>query len=82
MGADIRIEDRIAIINGVKELTGAQLFASDLRSGAALVVAALCANGQSHVYNLNFIDRGYENLVDVLKNLGADIERINDGNEW
>jgi len=82
MGADIRIEDRIAIINGVKELTGAQLFASDLRSGAALVVAALCANGQSQVYNLNFIDRGYENLVDVLKNLGADIERINDGNEW
>ncbi|MBE7052958.1 MAG: UDP-N-acetylglucosamine 1-carboxyvinyltransferase [Ruminococcaceae bacterium] len=81
MGADIRIEDRIAIINGVKELTGAQLFASDLRSGAALVVAALCANGQSQVYNLNFIDRGYENLVDVLKNLGADIERINDGNE-
>ena len=81
MGADIRIEDRIAIINGVLKLAGAQVFASDLRSGAALVVAALCANGKTEVYNLNFIDRGYENLVGVLKNLGADIERVDDGNK-
>ena len=79
MGADISVEGKLAVVKGVKHLMGSNLFATDLRSGAALVVAALGAEGESRIYNLNYIDRGYENLHGVLKELGADIERVENG---
>ena len=79
MGADISVEGKLAVVKGVKNLMASQLFATDLRSGAALVVAALGAEGESRIYNLNYIDRGYENLHGVLKELGADIERVENG---
>ncbi len=76
MGADISVDGKVAVIKGVKSLTGASVYACDLRSGAALVVASLAANGESRVYNTHFIDRGYQSLAEDFKNLGADIERI------
>ena len=75
MGADIRQEGRTAIIKGVGKLTGAPVSASDLRAGAALVVAALAAEGQSEITGTEHIDRGYENLVEKLCSLGADLYR-------
>lgn len=75
MGADIRQEGRIAIIKGVQKLTGAPVAATDLRAGAALVVAALAAEGQSEITGTEHIDRGYENLVEKLCSLGADLYR-------
>lgn len=76
MGADINTDGQVAVVKGVKSLHGSPVFASDLRSGAALVVAGLCAEGETRVFNTHFIDRGYENLHINFKNLGANIERI------
>ena len=73
MGAEIRIERDTAIIRGVAELTGAPVQATDLRAGAALVVAALGANGETTVHGAEIINRGYEELGLKLKSLGADI---------
>jgi UDP-N-acetylglucosamine 1-carboxyvinyltransferase len=78
MGADIHQDRNHAIIKGVKKLTGAALCASDLRAGAALVVAGLMAEGNSIIDNLQHIDRGYENFEDKIKLLGGKIERYND----
>jgi UDP-N-acetylglucosamine 1-carboxyvinyltransferase len=75
MGAKIRLEGRSAIIDGVKSLSGAQVEASDLRAGAALVLAALAADGETIVRNIHFIDRGYEDLEHHLRELGATIQR-------
>jgi UDP-N-acetylglucosamine 1-carboxyvinyltransferase len=75
MGADIQIEGRSAIIRGVPLLSGAEVMASDLRAGAALVVAALGAAGETTISGLEHLDRGYESLVDKLADLGADIVR-------
>ncbi|HID56251.1 TPA: UDP-N-acetylglucosamine 1-carboxyvinyltransferase [Candidatus Poribacteria bacterium] len=75
MGADIRIEANTAIIHGVERLSGAPVMASDLRSGAALVVAGLAAEGETIVSRVYHIDRGYEQLERKLKALGADISR-------
>lgn len=80
-GSDIEINDKIAIINGVKSLKGANVYATDLRGGAALVVAALSAEGESTIHCLEHIDRGYEKLEDNLSMLGADIKRIDDEKE-
>lgn len=77
MGADIHQERNHSLVRGVKKLTGANLKASDLRAGASLVVAALMAEGYSEIENLSHIDRGYENLEYKLRNLGANIERLN-----
>jgi UDP-N-acetylglucosamine 1-carboxyvinyltransferase len=77
MGADIRVEGRSAIIRGVERLTGAQVHASDLRAGAALIVAALGADGESTITGLEHLDRGYDNLVEKLRKLGAQVERFN-----
>ncbi len=71
MGADIKVEGRVAVVSGVSRLHSAKVYASDLRAGAALVVAALAAQGESEVYGLSHIDRGYENLDTTLQNLGA-----------
>lgn len=78
MGASIRVEGRMALIEGVKMLTGAPTKAIDLRAGAALVIAALVGKGTSEVSNIGFIDRGYEELEVKLAKLGADIRRFKD----
>ncbi|MBQ2644234.1 UDP-N-acetylglucosamine 1-carboxyvinyltransferase, partial [bacterium] len=78
MGADIHQERNHALVKGVDKLSGANLRASDLRAGAALVLAALMAEGYSTIEELHHIDRGYELLVPKMKALGADISRIND----
>ncbi|MDN5277036.1 MAG: UDP-N-acetylglucosamine 1-carboxyvinyltransferase [Clostridiales bacterium] len=80
MGAVIKVEDRNAIIEGVEKLTGAQVEATDLRAGAALVIAGLIAEGVTEVTNVKHIDRGYERLEEKLRSLGADIERVSDQN--
>ena len=78
MGADIHQDRNHAIIKGVKHLTGATVAASDLRAGAALVIAALMASGESIVEKLHHIDRGYDAFETKLANLGAKITRFND----
>ncbi len=78
MGASIRIEERRAIVEGVKKLHGAEVRATDLRAGAALVCAGLAAEGITKVTQLSHIDRGYDNLVGKLKGLGADIVRVDE----
>jgi len=77
MGADIKVEGRVAIIKGVKNLSGAYVETSDLRAGAALVTAGLVAEGATVVDNINLIDRGYDNFDQKLRNLGAQILRVN-----
>ena len=76
MGASISISSRTATVEGVEKLYGAPLCASDLRAGAALVIAALAAEGESTISHIHFIDRGYEFLEQKLRALGADIMRI------
>ena len=73
MGTDVSVEGNIAIISGVSELHGAQLVAPDLRAGAALVIAALAAQGESVVEDVNYILRGYEDFVEKLQQLGGTI---------
>jgi UDP-N-acetylglucosamine 1-carboxyvinyltransferase len=76
MGARIRKEGPTAIIQGVKELHGAPVMASDLRASAALVLAALVAKGTTRIDRVYHIDRGYEKIEQKLKAVGADIERV------
>lgn len=76
MGADIRVSGRTAVVAGVERLRGARVTARDLRGGAALVIAALSAQGESIVENVSLIDRGYARLENILSELGAKIERI------
>jgi UDP-N-acetylglucosamine 1-carboxyvinyltransferase len=78
MGANIKIEGNIAIIEGVDKFTGAQVDALDLRAGAALVVAGISAEGYTMVEDIQYIQRGYENFHGKLKALGAQIELVND----
>lgn len=75
LGADIKTEGRVAIVSGVKKLYGAPITSTDLRGGAALVVAALGAEGTTEITDRGHIDRGYDNIVGVLRSLGADIVR-------
>ena len=75
MGANIKIDGRIAMVDGVARLTGCPVTATDLRAGAALVVAALAAEGRTEIGSVHHIDRGYDRIVDKLKGLGADISR-------
>ncbi|MBQ8657683.1 MAG: UDP-N-acetylglucosamine 1-carboxyvinyltransferase [Clostridia bacterium] len=76
MGADISVRDRTAVIRGVKKLHGACVTAGDLRGGAALVIAALGAEGESSVYDLSYVDRGYADFEYKLRKIGANIKRI------
>ncbi|HHT36312.1 MAG: UDP-N-acetylglucosamine 1-carboxyvinyltransferase [Candidatus Wallacebacter cryptica] len=76
MGADIRVERETAVVRGVPQLTGAPVEVTDLRAGAALVIAGLAAAGTTEVYGLDIIDRGYEKLEEKLRSLGADIKRV------
>lgn len=81
MGANIKVEDRTAIFEGVGGLSGAPVTATDLRAGAALIIAGLMANGVTEVDNIHFIDRGYERIEEKLTALGADIRRVKDGDK-
>ncbi len=76
MGANIKVEGRIAIIDGVENLTGALVKATDLRAGAAMVIAGLVAQGTTIVEGIEHIDRGYPNIENKFKLLGADITRV------
>jgi UDP-N-acetylglucosamine 1-carboxyvinyltransferase len=76
MGANIKVEGRIAIIDGVKKLTGAKVKATDLRAGAAMVIAGLVAEGSTEITGVDHIDRGYPNIEEKFRDLGADIKRI------
>jgi UDP-N-acetylglucosamine 1-carboxyvinyltransferase len=76
MGAHIQVEGNTAIINGVERYTGANLSSPDLRAGAALVIAALSAEGISEIYDIKYIERGYEDFPEKLRRLGAEIEKI------
>jgi UDP-N-acetylglucosamine 1-carboxyvinyltransferase len=75
MGARIKVEGRMAVIEGVPSLQGAQVKATDLRAGAALIIAGLMAHGETEIINPGYIDRGYYNLENKLTSLGASIWR-------
>ena len=81
MGANIKVEGTTAIITGVPQYTGASLYSPDLRAGAALVMAALSAEGVSTVDNIHYIARGYEDFHLKLQSLGAQIELVNSERE-
>ena len=76
MGAEIQVDGRIAVVEGGCELSGAVVQACDLRAGAAMVIAGLCANGVTTVEDVHYIERGYENFVGKLRALGADISVV------
>ena len=76
MGAKIKLMDRTVLIEGVPELYGAPVTVTDLRAGAALVVAGLMAKGVTEIYETSFIDRGYERLAEKITALGGNIQRI------
>ena len=76
MGAKIIAQGKSAVFEGVAELSGAPVYATDLRAGAALIIAGTAADGITEVYNLHHIDRGYEDIENKFRNLGATIERI------
>ena len=76
MKAKIKVDGRTAFIEGVPQLQGAPVKAVDLRAGAAVVIAALMASGTSEIENIHFIERGYEDIVQKLTDLGADIKRV------
>ena len=76
MGADIIIEDHHALVRGGKRLQGAPVSSTDLRAGAALVLAGIVAEGETSVYKIEHIDRGYEDYVGKLASLGADVKRV------
>ena len=78
MGADILINGKTAMVTGREKLRGAEVSAHDLRAGAALIIAGLAAEGKTIVRNAHFVERGYENIVQKLTNLGADITRLED----
>ncbi len=77
MGAEIQVDGRIAVIEGGRRLTGAPVQACDLRAGAAMVIAGMCASGTTVIDDIHYIERGYEDFVGKLKELGADIEIVN-----
>ena len=79
LGADIGISGNTAVVRGRRRLMGAPIIASDLRASASLVLAALCAEGETRIDRVYHIDRGYEGIVAKLNSVGADIERVSDG---
>ena len=76
MGAKITAQGKTAIFEGVDSLTGSPIYATDLRAGAALLIAGIIANGTAELYNIHYIDRGYEHIEDKFRSLGANIQRI------
>ena len=78
MGATIQIDGKTATVTGTEKLHGAVVGAKDLRAGAALIIAGLSAEGQTVVENIHYVERGYENIIEKLTALGADIRREDD----
>ncbi len=78
MGANIKVDGRVAVIEGVENLTGAPVKSTDLRAGAGMVIAALIAKGTTEIHALHHIDRGYENMEGKFRALGADIQRVSE----
>ena len=76
MGANITAQGKTAFFEGVEKLSGSRVYSSDLRAGAALVIAGIIAEGKTEIYNIEHIDRGYENIEEKFRNLGAIIERV------
>lgn len=76
MGANIQVDGKVAIIEGDARLTGAPVYACDLRAGAALVIAGLCAEGRTEIEDIHYIERGYEDFVEKLQRLGAKIKIV------
>ncbi len=76
MGANIQVDGKVAIVSGVERLKSAPVMANDLRAGAAMLIAGLVADGTTEIENIELIDRGYENVVEKLTGLGAEIKRI------
>ena len=76
MGANVQVDGQVAVFEGVDKLTPAPLRALDLRAGAAMVVAALMADGTSEIEEIGHIERGYENIVEKLRGLGAEISKV------
>ena len=76
MGAKIQVDGKVAVVEGVSQLKGAPVKATDLRAGAALLQAALCAQGQSQLEDIHYIERGYEDIIPKLQNLGANIKKV------
>ncbi len=75
-GAKVQVNGSVAVIEGVERLKGAPVKAVDLRAGAAMIIAGLCADGQTEIEDIKYIDRGYEDVVLKLRNVGADIKRV------
>lgn len=75
MGANVEIDGRVCVVEGVERLTGAPVRATDLRAGAALIVAGLMADGETEITGVQYIDRGYDHIENKLKTIGADIHR-------
>jgi len=78
MGAKINSQGKTAFFEGVESLSGAPVSATDLRAGAALIIAGIAAEGTTELYNLQHIDRGYENIEEKFRKLGANIIRVRD----
>ena len=78
MGARIQVDDKTAVVEGVDHLTGAPIQAYDLRAGAAMVIAALAAQGRSEITQVQYIERGYEDIIAKLRGLGADIRSVDE----
>ena len=78
MGAQITVQGKSAIFQGVDKLYGSNVYASDLRAGAALIIAGLAASGTTEVYNIHYVDRGYENIEAKFTAIGAKINRVNE----
>ena len=76
LGADVRTDGHHAMVRGVERLSGAPVWASDIRAGAGLVLAGLFADGETEVWDVAHIDRGYPGFVEDLRALGADVERV------
>ena len=81
MGANIQVDDKTAVIVGVDHLTGAPIQAYDLRAGAALVIAALAAHGESEISQVQYIERGYEDIISKLRALGANIRAVEEADD-
>lgn len=82
MGAKITAQGTTAIFEGVDKLVGAPIYATDLRAGAALLIAGIVADGKTELYNIHYIDRGYEHIEEKFKKLGAKISRISDFDDY
>ena len=76
LGANIQVDGKIAIIEGVEKLSGAPMEACDLRAGAAMIIAGLAAEGVSEITNIKHIERGYEDIIEKLSGIGADIKVV------